>query len=266
MEERSGKTVRLKERTANSFGFEWSHFDTIYSQYENNFLSYVWPLEPDSFKNKKVIDAGCGAGRHSYFLAKYGAEVTAFDFSPRAVQAARTNLGRHPNVNVVQEDIYHLPDSWQDRFDIVLCIGVLHHLPDPREGFRQLLKIVKPGGMIAIWVYGKRDNKMAQVLYEPTRRVTTRIPHQALYYLSWLPAAAVEAANRTGAPLFRHYSQFPFRTKWNDAFDVLSAPRANYYDLGEIQSWYEEAGLKDTKITERMLGGKAKGIRGIGTR
>lgn len=264
MGERGKETVRLKERTASSFGFEWSRFSKIYDSYESNFLSYVWPLNREYFNGKQVLDAGCGAGRHSYFMALYGAEVTAFDLSPEAVQATLDNAWTLPNLDAICADIYDLPEEWNGKFDCVVCIGVLHHLPDPQEGFRQLVRTLKPGGKLVIWVYGRKDNFMARAIYEPLRKVTTRIPHKILYWAALVPALAVEMANKLRIPVFKYYACFPFATKWNDSFDVLSAPKSQYYVLWDIWKWFAQAGLKNVSIDYRILRGKAKGIIGIG--
>ena len=258
------KTVRLKENTASSFGFEWAKFDDVFVEYEDNFLSYIDPIGKDFFKGKVVLDAGCGAGRHTYFAGKYSSEVVAFDLSDKAVKSAQENTKELPNVRVVQGDIYDLPSEWQDKFTYIFSIGVLHHLPDPQEGFNKLVPLLKSGGTISIWVYGKKDNKLAMYLYEPLRNITTRIPHEVLYYLAYPFAVIMEAINRLKLPIFRHYRQFPFKTKWNDVFDVFSAPSAKYYDLEEIQDWFEQAGLKDIQVSYRMLDGVAKGIKGLG--
>lgn len=266
MGERGKETVRLKERTASSFGFEWTKFSGIYDSYESNFLSYVKPLDKEFFKDKEVLDAGCGAGRHAHFMAKYGAKVTAFDLSQEAVQVTQDNAWELSGLEAVCADIYNLPEEWVAKFDCAVVIGVLHHLPDPQEGFRQLVRTLKPGGKLVIWVYGRKDNALAQVVYEPLRRITTRIPHKILYWAALAPALAVEMANRLKLPIFRHYAVFPFRTKWNDSFDVLSAPKSRYYDLEDIRWWFNASGLNNVSVDYRVLNGKAKGIIGIGDR
>jgi len=253
-----------QERTASSFGFEWQKFSDIFAEYEDNFLSYIAPIGKDFFKGKLVLDAGCGAGRHTYFAAKYGAEVVAFDLSEKAVVSAIKNTKNLPNVRIMRGDIYRI--SFEKQFDCILAIGVLHHLPDPQEGFNRLVGLLKPGGTISIWVYGRKDNKLALYFYEPLRRITTRIPHNVLYYLSYIPAVAVEICNRLGLPMFRHYAIFPFKTKLNDAFDVFSAPSVKYYTKSEIRRWFVQAGLKSIQVSYRMLEGKAKGIKGLGVK
>ena len=254
-----------KEQKASSFGFEWQKFSDIFAEYEENFLGYIAPIGKGFFKGKLVLDAGCGAGRHAYFAAKYGAKkVVAFDLSEKAVLSARVNMAEFLNSLVERGDIYYF--TYPEQFDYVLSIGVLHHLPDPQAGFNRLVSLLKSGGTISIWVYGKKDNKLAMYFYEPIRKISTRLPHKLLYYLIYLPAGILEVCNRLKLPIFRHYAIFPFKTKLNDAFDVFSVPSARYYTKLEIRRWFVQAGLRDIQISYRMLNGKAKGIKGLGVK
>lgn len=254
--------IALQKRTASSFGYEWAKFSEVFAEYEANFLSYISPMGKEFFKGKLVLDAGCGAGRHTLFATKYGAKVVGIDLSEKAVQSARNNMAEFPNAQIMQRDIYTF--EYPEKFECILCIGVLHHLPTPQVGFNKLVSLLKSGGTILIWVYGKKDNKLAMYLYEPLRKITTRMPHVVLYFLAFLPAVAMEMCNRLKLPLFSCYAQFPFKTKLNDAFDVFSAPFAVYYTIEEIQNWFETAGLKDIRVSYRVLGGVAKGIKGLG--
>ena len=270
-------SINLKRRTSDSFGFEWATFSEIVKEYETNFLSYISPIEASFFKDKLVLDAGCGAGRHAYYATKFGAEVVAMDLS-KAVEAAYKNTRQFSKVHVVQADIYSLP--FREGFDYIFCIGVLHHLPAPQQAFEKLVGLLKPKSLISIWIYGRKHNFLAIHIYEPIRKFTTRIPHKALYYLCYLPAAIMGVFNIlykafnsfsltkhfAGLIPFKYYSHFPFRTKLNDSFDVFSAPSAKYYTEQQIRDWFEAAGLKDIKVLYRKLDGVEKGIKGFGVR
>ena len=270
-------SIGLKRRTSDSFGFEWTTFSEIVKEYETNFLSYISPIEESFFKAKLVLDAGCGAGRHSYYAAKFGAEVVAMDLS-KAVEATYKNTGQFSKVHVVQADIYSLP--FRQEFDYIFCIGVLHHLPDPKKGFEELVGLLKPKSLISIWVYGRKRNILAIHIYEPMRKFTTHMPDKVLYYLCYLPAAIMEIFNilykacnslgltRSFAKLipFRYYSRYPFRVKLNDSFDVFATPSSKYYTEQEVRNWFKAAGLKDTKVLYRKLDGVEKGIKGFGVR
>lgn len=267
--------INLKRRTSSSFGFEWRAFSEVIEEYEADFLSHISPLRESFFRHKLVLDAGCGAGRYSCYAARFGAEVIALDFS-KAVEAAYRNLQHFPKVHIVQGDIYSLP--LRKEFDYIFCIGVLHHLPEPGKGFEKLVGLLKPNSPISIWVYGREHNFLAPYIYEPIKKISTRLPHELLYYLCYLPASILELFNTfyevlkvfrltrclAGLIPFRHYAHFPFRTKLNDAFDVFSAPLVKYYTEQEVRDLFEAAGLKDIDVQYRVLDGVKKGIRGFG--
>jgi len=268
-------SINLKRRTSDSFGFEWDTFSDIVKEYEANFLSYISPIGESFFRDKLVLDVGCGAGRHTYYAAKFGAEVVAVDLS-KAVEAAYKNTRQFSKVHVIQAEIYSFP--FREEFDYIFCIGVLDHLPDPQQAFEKIVGLLKPKSLISIWVYGRKHNFLAIHIYEPIRKITRHMPHKVLYYLCYLPAAIMEVFNiiykvvnsfsLTGhfARLipFKYYSHFPFRTKLNDSFDVFATPSSKYYTEQEIRNWFEVAGLKDIKVLYRKLDGVEKGIKGFG--
>lgn len=232
----------LKKKTADSFGFEWNAFDELKS--EKGFLEYISPIDKSFFKNKFVLDAGCGNGSYAYYAAKYGAEVVAFDLS-NAVKTAYKNT-KNENVHVLRADIYHLPFK-NDCFEYIFSIGVLHHLPEPEKGFKELIKLMKRDSLISIWVYGRQKQLAAVYIYEPIIKITKHIPHRVLFYLCYIPATIMEASNVIFRFLnkikmnkiarllpFKYYSDYPYKVKLNDSFDVFATPSAMYYTEEEI--------------------------------
>lgn len=100
------------------------------------------------FQGKTVLEAGCGAGRFTEIMLKAGASVWAVDLST-AVDANYENCHHFPGYSVCQADIYALPFV-KDLFDIVTCIGVVQHTPDPGKTIQVLCSYVKPGGLLMI--------------------------------------------------------------------------------------------------------------------
>jgi SAM-dependent methyltransferase len=258
------------QRTAEAFGWQWRHFVEMAEVFEAQFLDWIDPLSPKDFAEADVLDAGCGIGRHAYFAARYGARsVTAFDLSA-AVETARSNLSEHANARVIQGDImrppFRLPRDGGG-FDLVYSIGVLHHLPDPRAGFLSLVRYVRPGGRIAIWVYGYENNGLVRNVVEPIRRGTTKIPAPFLRAVAWPLAVAFYVAvkglyrhdapeRRFGRhlPLAEYISSlagFPFRPVYTIVFDQLVAPTAAYIRGEELREWFAAAGLIEVKISHR---------------
>src|SRR6202049_748067 len=84
----AGSLSPVAERTSAAFGWQWQEFVELYDQYEAQFLDWIHPLQPEFFRDKVVLDAGCGNARHAFYAGKYGArEVVAMDLSD-AVETA----------------------------------------------------------------------------------------------------------------------------------------------------------------------------------
>lgn len=256
-----------QQKTAESFAYEWNIVYQENDYEKQNFLHFLHPFvcEPD-LSDKILLDAGCGSGRFTKQAALCGARLVIGSDLGRSVEAA-FQLTRHLlNVCIVQADIYHMPVH--QAADLTFSIGVLHHLPDPEGGFKQLPATVRPGGQLLIWVYNRRCNFRAVYVFETMRRLTRRLPRPLVYRLGYAPAAAVhtlnyatKALNHLGATRlakqipFSYYANFPFSMKVSDAFDVFATPHSNYYYVEEIEEWFRRAGLPDVRCFEHPEAG-----------
>jgi len=97
--------------------------------------------------HKKVLEAGSGAGRFTEILLKYRCVVHSFDYS-NAVEANASNNGRDANLVLVQADIEKMPFC-RASYDLVVCLGVLQHTPNPERSIKCLWEMVAPGGTLA---------------------------------------------------------------------------------------------------------------------
>lgn len=261
--------VEQQRDTASAFGWQWQHFAEFHPEFEDQFLDWLDPIDRAFFAGKRVLDAGCGTGRHAYLASRFGAsEVVAVDLSG-AVEAARANLAGLDNVHVVQADLLRLPlrDAAQGGgFDLIYSIGVLHHLPDPHAGFRALLPYLRPGGTIAVWLYGFENNGFVRHAVEPLRKVTTRMSRPALRAVAWPLALAFNGLAKgvyrplrsthvgRSLPLDEYMASvadFSFRQNYGIVFDQLSAPTAAYIRREELEGWFGESGLSDVRISHR---------------
>lgn len=95
-----------------------------------------------------VLECGCGAGRFTEILLRQGARVTAIDLS-RAVEANRDTCAAFEHHRVAQADVRSLPFAPRS-FQLVLCLGVVQHTPDPERTIETLYQYVAPGGMLVI--------------------------------------------------------------------------------------------------------------------
>ena len=105
-----------------------------------------------------VLIAGCGTGQQAVLVARRyaGARVLAVDLSLTSLCYAkyRTDALGLDNIEYGQADILKLA-SLDRHFDLIGCSGVLHHLADPLEGWRVLLSILRPNGIMHIALYSK---------------------------------------------------------------------------------------------------------------
>jgi len=262
----AGETDERQLQTALSFGFEWTRFPEMYDEWSRSFLEYMHPHLPQFFRGKKVLDAGCGNGRFAHYAAKYGAEVWAMDLGP-AVEVAKRNTESAGKAQVVQADL-HRPPFAPESFDFVYSIGVLHHLPDPEAAFQNLLRYLKPGGEIQIYLYWKPEGQPIKrallAVVTALRKITTRLPHRINYVLAFPAAVAAFAffvwpyrllkklpglkALADKLPM-KQYANFPFRVCVNDQLDRFSAPIENRYTKQEVAGWLSRANLEQARIS-----------------
>lgn len=274
----SSDETRAKLATRESFGFEWTHFAEMLPEWEKNARFYFEPLGERGLGGALVFEGGCGKGRHTYHALRQGARIVAVDFS-RAVDVAQANCRDVAGERLfVQADLMALPFS-PSTFDVAFSLGVLHHLPDPEEGFRRLAALVKPGGRVLIYVYhaleGEPVKQAILRVVTAARRVTTRLPHGVLLPLTnalgyglyggvvvpYRILSRFAPTRRLAERLpLKQYADYPVRVIVNDQFDRFSAPIENRYTRRDVDRWLARAGLTNA----RVLGGA--GWRAVGDR
>jgi SAM-dependent methyltransferase len=147
-----------------------------------------------------------------------------------------------------------------EAFEFISCLGVLHHLEQPRQGFDALVDLLAPGGLLLVYLYSRPSSfglrSVALRTASGLRRATTKFPAPLLRTLSW-PTALVLwlTVVRPGALLTSRrgptdsslplaaYHGMPIRSLWLDTFDRLSAPIEHRYVWEDLRPWYAHRGL-----------------------
>ncbi|MBU6321332.1 MAG: class I SAM-dependent methyltransferase [Patescibacteria group bacterium] len=239
------------------FGYEWKRYAHLDARYEHQFQTWISSLTPADFKGKAVLDAGCGMGRNSYWPLTYGAaRVVAFDNDEQSLASARRTLAPFKNAVVERHDLSDLP--WDGEFDIVICVGVLHHVRRPERALAGLVKALKPGGTLIVWVYSYEGNEWIPRYVTPIReRITSRLPlplMHALSYLCSVPLWIFLKLFRGPTPYLRDLSQFEFWHVHSIVFDQLIPAVANYWKREEVEALARATSLSSFVIEKPRNG------------
>jgi len=98
---------------------------------------------------KKVLDVGCGGGILAESMAFYGAQVTGIDMGEAPLEIARLHgLESGLTVDYQQTTAEEFADKCAAQFDVVTCMEMLEHVPDPSSVVRACYRLVKPGGHV----------------------------------------------------------------------------------------------------------------------
>ncbi|HYZ39803.1 MAG TPA: class I SAM-dependent methyltransferase, partial [Stellaceae bacterium] len=226
-------------------------YDAIVPEHEEQFRHWTAPLAPQDWHGKVFLDVGCGMGRNSYWPLKYGAAGgVAVDVDERSLEAARRNLKCFPQVQVMRASAYDLP--FEDRFDLAFSIGVIHHLERPKQALATMVRAVKPGGRVLIWVYGRENNRWLVFLLDPLRRMLlSRLPIGLTHHLSLYPTVLLWVLLRLGVrPIeyFRLLKRFDFAHLRAIVFDQMLPRIAHYWPRETVARMMADAGLEDVRL------------------
>jgi len=255
------------EKIAKGFEFEWQKHSKVLSEHEKEFLHVLGDvISMDDIKGKVVLDAGCGQGRFSFFYQMYGAKtVISFDLGEQTL-LAKENLRDKENVHVVQASIYNAP--FKPVFDLISSIGVIHHLPNPEEGFRTLYGLLKERGKIFIWVYGY-SSIIPVIRFFRTFTLNKSVKfNRILGFFLAIPLYLINQFYnviknipivKKLAPLvpFHMYHDRGFSNIWTISFDKINSGIAFYYRREDLQGWLDRISDKSSGVLSERYPGKS---------
>ena len=118
-------------------------------------LAWIEGLAP--LAGRRVLDVGCGGGILSDSMARQGADVTGIDLSSKALKVAQLHALEAGTTQVSYREISAeaMAQEQPASFDVVTCMEMLEHVPDPASVVRACATLVKPGG----WVFFSTINR-----------------------------------------------------------------------------------------------------------
>lgn len=234
------------------FGYEWKKWNVPTIHEKGQFLKWIYPLTESDLDGKSVLEVGCGNGTNCVRLLEAGAKkVVGIDYDTRTVSVAKKNLasfgGRGRALFMSAYDM-----SYKNQFDIVISIGVIHHLENPERVISNMVRAAKPGGIILIWVYGYEGNEWIVKYVDPFRKYfTSRMPLWLLSQLSHVPSVPLYVYAKL-VPQNKSYMKqlagFNYGHVRFIVFDQLVPRVANYWKRAEVKELFRRESVDALQI------------------
>ena len=199
----------------------------------------LWPRGRPQ-RRLKMLVAGCGTIQAAYTAyMSPDDEVIGVDLSEASLAHERFLQERHglTNLKLFKGDLLDV-DSIGDRFDVILCTGVLHHMADPGAGLAALRSVLAPDGVMVLMLYGQTVRTGVYMLQDAFRRIG----------IEQTPAGVAEVRRIIAELPARHYAQDYIRAaeelKHDAAIvDTFLHPQDRAYTVPQLLGLIEDAGL-----------------------
>lgn len=195
----------------------WDPHSEFKPLHDINPLRLNWIDERASLAGKTVLDVGCGGGILSESMARRGARVTGIDMGEAPLLVARLHLLESgQQVEYRQVPVEQLAAERPASFDVVTCLEMLEHVPDPSAVVKACFALVRPGGHVFFSTINRNPKAYALAILgaEYILRMLPRGTHDYAKFIKpselagWVRAAELDMTDITGLhynPLTRRY-------------------------------------------------------------
>jgi SAM-dependent methyltransferase len=190
--------------------------------------------------NQEILVAGCGTSQAaSYALREPDARITAIDISDTSLSHTRDLKHKYDLENL---ELHRLPiervREIERSFDLVVCTGVLHHLPDPDDGLCALRDVLRPGGAMRLMVYARYGRTGIYMMQEYCRLLGISTSDEDLRDLG----ATVEALP-ADHPISSVLGKAKDFRRPEAMADALLHPQDRAYTVPELYAWLDRCGM-----------------------
>ena len=261
----------LDQVTVESFGEEWSKFNYFdEKEIENIGNEYFDIVDFSKFDEQStVLDVGCGTGRWSIYLSSKFSSVYAMDPS-KAIYSAAKLTKDIPAIHLIKASAENIPFD-DETFDLVISLGVLHHIPDTQKALNSIVKKVNKDGQCLIYLYYALDNRSffyKMIFYTSGffRFFISKSPsflkkiicdliaifvYLPFIFLSKLVKVILGEKLSNKIPL-SYYTNKSFNVIRNDSLDRFGTPLEQRFSKKQIEKMMHEAGLHDIKFSNNQ--------------
>lgn len=194
-----GAEIAKFDAIAHRFWDPRGEFATLHSL---NPARLAFITERQALHGAQVADIGCGGGLLAEALARSGAQVTAIDLAPAMIEVARLHAaGEGLTIDYRLQSVEALRDAARERFEVVTCMEMLEHVPQPAQVVQGLAELLRPGGTLFVSTINRnlRAFLLAIVGAEYLARLLPRGTHE--YERLIRPAELAQWARAAGLEL-----------------------------------------------------------------
>lgn len=157
-----------------------------------------WIAERATLAGARVLDVGCGGGLLSEGLARAGAQVTAIDLAPAVLEVARLHLlesGLQVDYREISAEA--LAEEMPGQFDVVTCLELLEHVPDPASTLAACATLLRPGGRLFVSTLNRTPKAFAAAIVG-AEHVMKLLPRGTHSYAQFIRPAELDRSLRRG--------------------------------------------------------------------
>jgi len=266
------ETERKQYLIARNWSYQWNE---VYCYTRKDFEKEGWlreelffkfiPIDPSDLKDKSLVVWCVGRGKEAFHLAKYDPGLIVVIEIGDEIYGIRELIDERMNLLLIRCDMMMNPLR-ADVGDYSICDHALQHVADNRIGFQQIVRVLKPGGIVAMNVYSYENNFLVTHILEPLKRVVQTLPIEMQNWIATVPAVViyclihlfyVPARKILPETLCRRLPLYDHMIFWSDisfkwvrlaCFDLIQAVITHYFKREELEEMASDNGVNIKKI------------------
>jgi ubiquinone/menaquinone biosynthesis C-methylase UbiE len=262
----------IDKKTVDGFGEEWNEYNQsslpkVELEKAWNQYFHIFPFQKLP-SNSEGFDMGCGSGRWARFVANKVGKLNCIDPSSKALLVARENLKEYSNIKYFEGSVSDniLEENSQD---FGYSLGVLHHIPDTKEGIKDCSRLLKKGAPFLLYLYYDLEDRpmLFKILWKISdilRRCISILPHKLKNIVTTLIAVLIYfplarfakiaekiSLDVSNLPL-ADYRNKPFYFMQTDSLDRFGTRLEKRFSKNQIISMLQDSGFENISFSSGL--------------
>lgn len=210
----------------------WSNKGAAALLHDINPVRLRFITETITLKNLKILDVGCGGGILTEAMAKQGAIVTGLDLAEPLIEVAKQHaISQKLEIAYVCEAVEDYAQKHQGAFDVITCMEMLEHVPDPNSIIKAISTMLKPGGKVFLSTIDRSAKSFLKVIVG-AEYIMRMLPRGTHHYDQFIKPSELTHALRNHGINPLKLGGFTYNPLFK-TFKLVAKPVENYLLAGE---------------------------------